>query len=99
MAPELAGAPRCNAAVIQLAERIPQMANELVLATALAVVAVVVFHKYSSLKTKRSLPPGPPPIFIVGNALQIPQAEPWVWCGSLKQTYGKFNVLRFDGHA
>jgi len=75
------------------------MANELVIATSLAIVAIVVFHKYSSRKTTRSLPPGPPPIIIAGNALQIPQTEPWVWCGSLKQTYGEFYVLRFDGHA
>lgn len=65
------------------------MFNELVLVTTLTLVAAVCFHTFLSVKTSKSLPPGPPRTFIVGNVLQIPQREPWVWCGALKEKYGE----------
>lgn len=43
----------------------------------------------SKQRSRLRLPPGPSGRFIVGNALQIPRSEPWIWCGlPFKETYG-----------
>lgn len=61
----------------------------LVLGVFVFAVALLV-HRLLSKRRARSLPPGPTPSFIIGNALQIPRTEPWVWCGtSMKEQYGQ----------
>jgi hypothetical protein len=45
-------------------------------------------------QSKLSLPPGPAPAFFVGNALQIPSTQSWIWYGTeLKQKFGMLSYI------
>lgn len=53
-------------------------------------VAVVSLWIARSLATRSraKLPPGPPGIPLIGNALQIPNHTPWVYYTELSKKYG-----------
>lgn len=51
----------------------------------------------SYLRRKRDLPPGPTPIPIFGNALQIPTERTWLYFKSLSEKYGPIVRLRIAG--
>ncbi|KAH9929005.1 cytochrome P450 [Epithele typhae] len=58
------------------------MVRLLVTAALTALTPIVIFAVWSSLRPKRSYPPGPPPAFLVGNLKDIPSGghewEQWV---------------------
>ncbi|EFQ35333.1 cytochrome P450 [Colletotrichum graminicola] len=66
-----------------------------VAAGAAAVVAVVYFLTAWALSTRRprDFPPGPPPVMIMGNALQLPTEKAFLGFREWEKTYG--NIMGF----
>ena len=61
------------------------------LTVALLVLSGFLFLQRQSNSRSRTarFPPGPPGKLIVGNALDIPPRESWVWYSRLQKTYGQ----------
>jgi hypothetical protein len=51
-------------------------------------LVILLWIAVSYVRRRRDLPPGPIPIPIFGNALQIPTENTWLYFKSLSQKYG-----------
>ena len=61
--------------------------------------ALHVFRKWvsTSRRTRQDLPPGPPSLPLLGNALQLPQVKPWETFGNWAARYGQGLHICFKG--
>jgi len=57
-------------------------------ALALLVVVLSYLRKYWDNRSRPPLPPGPTPLPIVGNALNLDIAHPWLTFNAWRSTYG-----------
>jgi len=46
------------------------------------------FHVYRKTRPLAALPPGPPPLPIVGNVLHMPKEQPWLKYAEWAKQYG-----------
>jgi Cytochrome P450 len=58
---------------------------------------VLVWIAVSYIRRRHNLPPGPTPIPIFGNALQIPTERTWLYFKSVSQKYGPIVRLTIAG--
>lgn len=72
---------------------LPSINGGLVIGILGLVWVVVLSHS----RRTRDLPPGPTPIPIFGNALQIPSERTWIYFKSLAQKYGPIVRLTIAG--
>lgn len=59
---------------------------------AVAAVVYVASRVFSTSRTTSSLPPGPPPLPIIGNVLNLPQSEPYKAYIQWGHKYGAFTM-------
>ncbi|KAI0642012.1 CyP450 monooxygenase [Trametes meyenii] len=63
----------------------------------LALLALRRVHNWKKRTRGRPLPPGPEPLPIVGNALDMPKIKPWLGFRDLRRQYGDLVYLRVFG--
>jgi hypothetical protein len=72
---------------------------KLPLISAIDVLATTLFFyllsTFRDQRRRRGLPypPGPPPLPIIGNLLDIPKESPWAKYASISKQYGTANIL------
>ncbi|EJF55407.1 cytochrome P450 [Dichomitus squalens LYAD-421 SS1] len=70
----------------------------LVASSGLAALAILLIFLYRSASSVPGpLPPGPPPLPLVGNIFRIPKIAPWVGYQELSRQYGKIMSLKAFG--
>ena len=60
-------------------------------------VFVLLWITFSYVRRRRNVPPGPIPIPIFGNVLQIPTERTWLYFKALSQKYGPIVRLTIAG--
>ena len=58
-----------------------------------AIVSWTVLTSLASYLRRRKMPPGPPGIPLLGNALQVPVSMPWFRFTEWKETYGEYHAV------
>lgn len=48
-----------------------------------------IFYVYCKTRPSTALPPGPPPLPIVGNVLHMPKEQPWLKYADWAKQYGE----------
>ena len=48
-----------------------------------------IFYVYRKTRPSTALPPGPPPLPIVGNVLHMPKEQPWLKYADWAKQYGE----------
>jgi hypothetical protein len=48
-----------------------------------------ILYVYRKIRPLAALPPGPPPLPIVGNTLQMPKEQPWLKYAEWAKQYGE----------